>query len=374
MQFLKADTAITLRMGPFLDETTGKDAEEALTIAQADIRLSKAGGDFAQVNDNQGGGNAPHDENGWYELDLNTTDTNTEGMLTVAVHESGALPVWMEFMVVNDNTYEAFFENGAEILTVDVTQINTIATQLQMLMDASTTINADADLTGVVVDKSVLSHIMTPAADTSTYNASEDSLEASGTDNDALITGVAACNTTTPPTVAEIQTEMEENGDSILDTIRDLLPGTTIAAATDVSGAHTTTDAKIDTTDGLIGGLNDVSVANLNTACDTVTVTSIGNDVITAASINTGAIAKDAVGSTALDNVVMSDLASVPTATATIVAAINWIYELSRNALTTEGTNNELELTKNDGSTVFAEADISDDGTDFVRGAWGTPD
>ena len=61
---------------------------------------------------------------------------------------------------------------------VNIKEINDIATQLQFLMDASTTINADADLTTIVVDKSILSHVMTPAANTDTYRASTDSLEA----------------------------------------------------------------------------------------------------------------------------------------------------------------------------------------------------
>ena len=60
---------------------------------------------------------------------------------------------------------------------VNIKEINDVVTQLEMLMDASTTINADADLTGVVVDKSILSHVMTPAANTDTYRASTDSMQ-----------------------------------------------------------------------------------------------------------------------------------------------------------------------------------------------------
>ena len=61
---------------------------------------------------------------------------------------------------------------------VNLKEINDTATQLEQLMDLTTGEVADADLTAIVVDASVLSHIMTPAADTSTYNASTDSLEA----------------------------------------------------------------------------------------------------------------------------------------------------------------------------------------------------
>jgi hypothetical protein len=96
---LALNTAATFRIGPFLDETTGKDAETALSILQANIRLSKVGGDFAQVNHAQGGVALVHDENGWYIMDVNTTDTNTAGNLEIAIHVTGALPVWKKYKV-----------------------------------------------------------------------------------------------------------------------------------------------------------------------------------------------------------------------------------------------------------------------------------
>ena len=49
--FLKQSTAYTFRLGPFLDDTDGKTAETGLTISQADVRLSKGGGNFAQKNE-----------------------------------------------------------------------------------------------------------------------------------------------------------------------------------------------------------------------------------------------------------------------------------------------------------------------------------
>lgn len=55
--------------------------------------------------------------------------------------------------------------------------------------------------------------------------------------------GTDSANTTTPPTVTEIQAEMEENGASILDSISDLLPGSTIAAATDIPAMVGTNNA-----------------------------------------------------------------------------------------------------------------------------------
>jgi len=125
MQWLKQSTSITVRFGPFLDETDAKTAETGLTISQADIRLSKNGGDFAQTND---AGGATHDENGWYYLTLDATDTATLGRLNVAVHESGALPCWTEYMILPANVYDSLV-SGSDYLKVDLVE-NTVGSSI----------------------------------------------------------------------------------------------------------------------------------------------------------------------------------------------------------------------------------------------------
>ncbi|KKL90281.1 hypothetical protein LCGC14_1906220, partial [marine sediment metagenome] len=59
---------------------------------------------------------------------------------------------------------------------------------------------------------------------------------------------------TTVPTTVEIQAEMEANGASILDAIQDLLPGSTIAAATDIPAMVGTNNAALAT---VVGALAD---------------------------------------------------------------------------------------------------------------------
>ncbi|NOS67922.1 MAG: hypothetical protein HOO67_06215 [Candidatus Peribacteraceae bacterium] len=117
--WLKQSTAVTLKLGPFVDDTDGKTAETALTISQADVRLSKNGGDMAQKNEAT---SATHDEIGYYDVPLDATDTNTLGRLRVMVHESGALPVWMDFMVVPANVWDSLF--GADTLKTEVVEIS----------------------------------------------------------------------------------------------------------------------------------------------------------------------------------------------------------------------------------------------------------
>jgi hypothetical protein len=104
MNLLKQSTAVDIGLGPFVDNTDGFTAETALTIAQADVRLKKNGGAWAQKNQ---ASSATHEENGWYEVSLDATDTNTLGILLIAVNETGALPVFKEFLVVPANVYES---------------------------------------------------------------------------------------------------------------------------------------------------------------------------------------------------------------------------------------------------------------------------
>ncbi len=110
MMILRQSTAVDIGIGPFVDATDGVTAETALTISQADVRLKKNNGAWAQVNDNT---SATHEENGWYEKELDATDTNTVGILIVAVNESGALPVWQEYQVVEEAVYDALFAGSA---------------------------------------------------------------------------------------------------------------------------------------------------------------------------------------------------------------------------------------------------------------------
>lgn len=122
MNYLKQSTAATIVLGPFVDSTDGFTAETALTISQADVRLSKNGGAFAQANESSA---ASHMENGYYSKALDATDTNSLGRLLVAVNESGALPVWREYTVLAANVYDSLV-GGGDLLQIDVTGLSTL--------------------------------------------------------------------------------------------------------------------------------------------------------------------------------------------------------------------------------------------------------
>ncbi len=115
---LKQSTAADVVIGPFVDDADGKTAETDLTISQGDCQLTKNGGAVAQKNDATA---ASHLGGGHYKVPLNTTDTNTLGRLRLYVNESGALPVWMDFMVMPANVWDSLF--GADKLQVHVDEM-----------------------------------------------------------------------------------------------------------------------------------------------------------------------------------------------------------------------------------------------------------
>jgi len=136
MNYLKQSTTTTIQLGPFLDDTDGKTAETGLTISSTDVYLSKAGAAFANPNDANA---ATHDRAGWYRKQLNTTDTNTIGRFIVEVQESGALPVWREFMILPANVFDSLV-SGSDNLEVDAIAISgdtTAANNLELDYDGT---------------------------------------------------------------------------------------------------------------------------------------------------------------------------------------------------------------------------------------------
>jgi len=117
--FLKQSTASQeVLLGPFVDSTDGNTAETALSIANTDIKLHKAG---ATTLANKNSGGATHISNGNYYAVLDATDTDTLGTLIIVVQVSGALAVRHHAVVLAANVYDSIV-GGGDILDVSVTQ------------------------------------------------------------------------------------------------------------------------------------------------------------------------------------------------------------------------------------------------------------
>lgn len=141
-QYLRQSTAATLKLGPFVD--TDGAATTGLTISQADVRLSKNGGNMAQKNEST---SCTHDEIGMYDCPVDTTDTNTLGRLDVMVAESGAL-IHREVLTVlpatiYDQMFAASFPRGPVLAsgTLGGTGNSTTALHLTGLAYADDDIN-----------------------------------------------------------------------------------------------------------------------------------------------------------------------------------------------------------------------------------------
>lgn len=129
-QILKQSTAVDVLIGPFLDLTDGATAE---TGESPSVKLAKNGQALAAKSD----ATTPvHDADGYYNCELDATDTNTVGTLVLTVAKSAnALPVRHEFQVVEENVYDAWYAASAAAGT-DLASI---------LTDTSTTLQAELD-------------------------------------------------------------------------------------------------------------------------------------------------------------------------------------------------------------------------------------
>lgn len=123
-------------LGYFLDSTDGNTEETALTIANTDIKLFKAGA-TTLANKNSGGGT--HISNGVYYAVLDATDTNTLGPMKVFVHVSGALAVELLCEVLSTQEYDRLYTTTGQL------QIGLVATGTAQSATGTTLVLAAAE-------------------------------------------------------------------------------------------------------------------------------------------------------------------------------------------------------------------------------------
>ncbi|MCP3975978.1 MAG: hypothetical protein GY720_15970 [bacterium] len=149
---LKANTAVDVLIGPFVDSTDGNTTEDALTISQADVKLSKNGQSLAQKNDATA---CAFDDDGYYNCELDATDLNTEGSLALIVHESGALPVRHEYNVLSeaawDSMYAAKDDGFMDVNIKTIGRADTQETEATNLEAAAAAYSATRGLSGTAL-------------------------------------------------------------------------------------------------------------------------------------------------------------------------------------------------------------------------------
>lgn len=154
-----------ISLGQFLDSTDGNTEENALTIANTDIKLRK-GGTTTLTNKNSGG--ATNISNGVYHATLDATDTNTLGLLEVYVHVAGALATKSSYMILPAASYDVLVTNGLNNFNptsdtvANVTLVATTTTNTDMvgtdnaLLAASYTAPDNASITLILADTNEL--------------------------------------------------------------------------------------------------------------------------------------------------------------------------------------------------------------------------
>jgi len=154
MIYLRQSTASQeIPLGRFVDSTDGNTQETALTIANTDIKLWKAG---ATTLANKNSGGATHIANGEYYAVLDATDTDTIGPMKVSVHVAGALAVQVWCCVLDEAVYDVMFGTTALATTTNITAAAGIAvSSIGNNVITAASINADAITAAKIADGAI---------------------------------------------------------------------------------------------------------------------------------------------------------------------------------------------------------------------------
>jgi len=377
---IKQSTAHTFLLGPFVDKTDGVTAETGLATAMDNattgIRLSKNGGNMADRSDST----APvHDEDGFYTIVLNTTDTNTLGVLKVEYSEvATALPAWETFSVVTANYWDTKYSTDTFDVNVTAMAANVLtaaatnADHIDLIWDELMAGHVTADTSGLVMndwqDAGRLDAILDIiAADVVNLDgmaslAATDIVSAGAiTTLSGAIVNVDLCDlTTTTTTATNLTTNNDKTGYALSTAGVDLIWDETLAG-------HVTAD-----TTGLLlnewqdGGRLDLILdarmaeASIDTTGGAVdTVTAVTNDVgITATAVNL------------IWDEAMTETTGAPAVTASFREGLKWMFALSRNKILQTAT---LTTLRNDADGAdLATSVVADDATTYTRSEWST--
>lgn len=276
--YLKQSTAATLTFGPFLDDDDGATEKTGLTIVDTTVFLSKNGGAKANPNDTD---DCVEDANGVYRKAVNATDTGTLGLLTFYIHESDALYVRQDYMVVTANWYDTMISTDQ--------------------LDVNTTNIEGSDATDQIRDSVV---------------------------DDSTRIDASQLNTHSAITAASITNDWETQSQA------------------DPTGFHVNVKEVNGTSQTANDNGADINAILLDTGTDGVLVS--------------------ATAITTIWNKAMQDLPQgAPSATASVLDVINYLYEAWRNKTITTATL--VTVMKDDGSTGLVKATISDDATTFTK-------
>lgn len=122
MRYLRQSTAVSVLLGPLVDDADGKTPETAINAAATDLDFYK-GITKSDITDTDSGGSNDwaHVANGFYSLELTISDTDTLGHFRISVNATGCLPTWEDFIVLPANVYDSLVL-GTDLLQIDLRQ------------------------------------------------------------------------------------------------------------------------------------------------------------------------------------------------------------------------------------------------------------
>ena len=262
---LKQSTGVTVRVGPFIDKTDGLTPETGITLGAADeAELLKGTAGAATVDISGNDWSAITSSDGWYDLGLTASNTDTVPFLTIVIQDdSECLPVFMEFVVINADYYDTKYSGTT--ITADIRKVGGDA--IQDNNDGRLEVNVE-EWKDTAVN-----------ADTAGY-PSVTIKDGTGTGEVDTDSGTVLLRSATETQIDNIETDTGTTLDNLVDDLESRL-----------------TAARAAYLDNLHSG---------------VTTTTLGANVITSASINDGAISDVDV-----DNDVQVDVVTIETADAT---------------------------------------------------------
>ena len=164
--FLKQSTTTTISFGPFVSATDGKTPVTDLYTGGGNamtVYLSKNGGTAAARNSATA---ILYDRDGYYRVELNTTDTGTAGLLEVFANAAGALPVWRHLVILTANNYDSLIA-GSDALQVHANEISA-----NLISAAALAADAGTEIAAAVMRLAVISLACTWSASLPAMSAS----------------------------------------------------------------------------------------------------------------------------------------------------------------------------------------------------------
>ena len=305
-RWIAQSTTVTIAMGPFLASSDGVTAQTALGAIT--VRVMRG----STWNARSSATAAAHQENGFYSVELNATDTGTLGRIRLASFPASTVPVWEDFMVVPTLVYNALVD-GTDQLHVDV--IQWLGTGV-----------ATPTVAGVPeVDPTHWNGTALPTPHTAGYPIVT---VKDGTGTGEINTTAGAVAVTLPAAVAANVTQWD---------------GAAVATPT-------------------VAGVPEVDVTHwLGTAAQTPTTAGVPNVHLVSAST----AAEQEIADVVLDRSI-TEPSAVWTWPASLRSVIAWLGALSRNKVTQTATT---QTVRNDAdSATIATSTHADDGTTHTRG------